>query len=105
MRSITAHIARLAQAIVPATRGNRRRLLAFFTWPPSSKALDVKPGQQQNNIMRSATAHNTHGRRGSKEMKEFFDLLGKAMQSTGTTLRLCLLMLVPATAYVISRLK
>jgi hypothetical protein len=38
-------------------------------------------------------------------MKEFFDLLGKAMQSTGTTLRLCLLMLVPATAYVISRLK
>jgi hypothetical protein len=38
-------------------------------------------------------------------MKAFFDLLGKAMQNTGTTLRLCLLMLVPAAAYVMSRLK
>jgi hypothetical protein len=38
-------------------------------------------------------------------VKSFFDLLGKAMQSTGTTLRLCLLMLVPAAAYVISQLR
>jgi hypothetical protein len=38
-------------------------------------------------------------------VKAFFELLGKAMQSTGTTLRLCLLMLVPAAAYVVSRLK
>jgi hypothetical protein len=38
-------------------------------------------------------------------MKAFFDLLGKAMQNTATTLRLCLLMLVPAAAYVMSRLK
>ncbi len=37
-------------------------------------------------------------------MKSFFELLGKAMQSNGTTLRLCLLMLVAATAYFISRL-
>lgn len=34
-------------------------------------------------------------------MKAFFELLGKAMQSTGTTLRLCLLILVAAVAYVI----
>lgn len=38
-------------------------------------------------------------------MKAFFDLLGKAMQNTGTTLRLCLLMVVPAAAYVINGLK
>jgi hypothetical protein len=38
-------------------------------------------------------------------VKAFFELLGKAMQSTGMTLRLCLLMLVAATAYVISQLK
>lgn len=38
-------------------------------------------------------------------MKSFFALLEKAMQSTGTTLRLCLLMLVAAAAYFICRLK
>ena len=38
-------------------------------------------------------------------MKAFIDLLAKAMQSTGTTLRLCLLMLVAAVAYAISQLK
>lgn len=38
-------------------------------------------------------------------MKSFFELLGKAMQSTGMTLRLCLLMLVAAAAYAISHLK
>ena len=38
-------------------------------------------------------------------MKAFFELLGKAMQSTGMTVRLCLLMLIPAAAYVVSRLK
>jgi hypothetical protein len=38
-------------------------------------------------------------------VKSFFELLGKAMQSTGMTLRLCLLMLIPAAAYVISQLK
>ncbi|MBA8926893.1 hypothetical protein BC739_004099 [Kutzneria viridogrisea] len=38
-------------------------------------------------------------------MKSFFELLGKAMQNTGTTLRLCLLMLVPIAAYVITQLK
>ncbi|MGC0419226.1 hypothetical protein [Embleya sp. AB8] len=54
--------------------------------------------------MRSTTAHKKEAR-GPRTMKAFFDLLGKAMQSTGTTLRLCLLMFVPAAAYVISRLK
>jgi hypothetical protein len=38
-------------------------------------------------------------------MKSFFELFGKAMQSTSTTLRLCLLMLVAAAAYLISQLK
>jgi hypothetical protein len=38
-------------------------------------------------------------------MKSFFELLGKAMQNTGTTLRLCLLMLVAAAAYFISQLR
>jgi len=37
-------------------------------------------------------------------VKSFFELLGKAMQSTGMTVRLCLLMLVAALAYLISRL-
>lgn len=37
-------------------------------------------------------------------MKAFFELLGKAMQSNGTTIRLCLLMLVAGVAYLISRL-
>ena len=44
------------------------------------------------------------GRR-HRRVKSFFELLGKAMQSTGMTLRLCLLMLIPAAAYVISQLK
>lgn len=38
-------------------------------------------------------------------MKWFFELLGKAMLSTSMTLRLCLLMLVAAAAYLISQLK
>jgi hypothetical protein len=38
-------------------------------------------------------------------VKAFFELLGKAMQNTGMTLRLCLLMLVAGAAYVISQLK
>lgn len=39
-------------------------------------------------------------------MKSFFELLGKAMQSTGMTLRLCLLMVVAsAAAYAISQLQ
>jgi hypothetical protein len=38
-------------------------------------------------------------------MKSFFELLGKAMQDNGTTLRLCLLMLVAAAAYFISQLR
>jgi hypothetical protein len=42
---------------------------------------------------------------GHRKVKSLFELLGKAMQSTGTTLRLCLLMLVAAAAYVISQLK
>ncbi|MGW6460608.1 hypothetical protein ACWF94_32570 [Streptomyces sp. NPDC055078] len=38
-------------------------------------------------------------------MKAFFELLGKAMQSTGMTLRLCLLIFVAVTALaVISQL-
>ena len=37
-------------------------------------------------------------------MKSFFELLGKAMQTNGMTLRLCLLMLVAAAAYFISQL-
>ncbi len=37
-------------------------------------------------------------------MKSFFELLSKAMQTNGTTLRLCLLMLVAAAAYFISQL-
>ncbi len=32
-------------------------------------------------------------------MKSFFELLGKAMESTGMTLRLCLLIAVVASAY------
>lgn len=40
---------------------------------------------------------------GGRRVKSFFELLGKAMQSTGMTLRLCMLMLV--AAYVISQLK
>ena len=38
-------------------------------------------------------------------MKSFFELLGKAMQTTGMTLRLCLLMLVAAAAYFIMQLR
>jgi len=38
-------------------------------------------------------------------VKSFFELLGKAMQDNGTTLRLCLLMLVAAAAYFISQLR
>ncbi|SED43590.1 hypothetical protein SAMN05428943_3613 [Streptomyces sp. 2314.4] len=39
-------------------------------------------------------------------MKAFFELLGKAMQSTGMTLRLCLLMVVAsAVAYTIGQLQ
>ncbi|MFJ4435781.1 hypothetical protein [Streptomyces sp. NPDC088923] len=45
-------------------------------------------------------------------MKDFFDLLGRAMLSTATTLRLFLLLLVPAVAvclgaivYLIARTK
>lgn len=39
-------------------------------------------------------------------MKSFFELLGKAMQSTGMTLRLSLLMFVATgSAYVISQLR
>ncbi|ONK09960.1 hypothetical protein STBA_06640 [Streptomyces sp. MP131-18] len=38
-------------------------------------------------------------------MKALIELLGKAMQSTGMTLRLCLLMLAAAAAYVISQLQ
>jgi hypothetical protein len=38
-------------------------------------------------------------------VKSFFELLGKAMQSTGMTLRLCLLMIVAAAAFAISQLK
>jgi hypothetical protein len=40
-------------------------------------------------------------------VKSFFELLGKAMQSTGMTVRLCLMMLVLAAvyAYVIGHLK
>ncbi|WP_459751586.1 hypothetical protein [Streptomyces sennicomposti] len=38
-------------------------------------------------------------------MKAFIELLGKAMQSTGATLRLCLLITVSAGAYVISQVK
>lgn len=34
-------------------------------------------------------------------MTSFFELLGTAMQSTGTTLRLCLLMLAAAIALAI----
>ncbi|MFE6716132.1 hypothetical protein ACFVDU_00950 [Streptomyces albidoflavus] len=36
-------------------------------------------------------------------MKPLFDLLGKAMQNTGTTLRLCLLVLVLAIAYALTQ--
>lgn len=42
---------------------------------------------------------------GCRGVKSFFELLGKAMQSTSMTLRLCLLMLVAAGALVISQLK
>ena len=38
-------------------------------------------------------------------VKSFFELLGKAMQTTGMTLRLCLLMLVAAAAYFIMQLR
>ena len=38
-------------------------------------------------------------------VKSFFELLGKAMQTNGMTLRLCLLMLVAAAAYFISQLR
>lgn len=44
--------------------------------------------------------------RGHHRVKSFFELLGKAMQSTGMTLRLCLLMVVAsAAAYTISQLQ
>lgn len=44
--------------------------------------------------------------RGHHRVKSFFELLGKAMQSTGMTLRLCLLMVVAsAAAYAISQLQ
>ena len=38
-------------------------------------------------------------------VKSFFELLSKAMQTNGMTLRLCLLMLVAAAAYFISQLR
>lgn len=38
-------------------------------------------------------------------MKAFIELLGRAMQSTGATLRLCLLITVTAGAYFISQVK
>jgi hypothetical protein len=38
-------------------------------------------------------------------VKSFFELLSKAMQTTGMTLRLCLLMLVAAAAYFIIQLR
>ncbi len=38
-------------------------------------------------------------------MKSFIKLLEKAMENTGTTLRLCLLMLVAAAAYAVSQFK
>lgn len=38
-------------------------------------------------------------------MRAFIELLGKAMQSTGATLRLCLLITVTAGAYFISQVK
>jgi hypothetical protein len=38
-------------------------------------------------------------------VKSFFELLGKAMQTNGMTLRLCLLMLVAAAAYLIIQLR
>lgn len=36
-------------------------------------------------------------------MKDFLALLGEAMKNTGTTLRLCLLILVAAMAYLLVR--
>jgi hypothetical protein len=38
-------------------------------------------------------------------VKSFFELLGKAMQTNGMTLRLCLLMLAAAAAYFIIQLR
>lgn len=57
--------------------------------------------------MRSATARKIVRDRGRRHrrVKSFFALLEKAMEKTGTTLRLCLLMLVAAAAYLISQLK
>jgi len=50
--------------------------------------------------------HSTEKSRGQHRVKSFFELLGKAMQSTGMTLRLCLLMAVAsAAAYAISQLQ
>lgn len=54
--------------------------------------------------MRSPAAHSSKIEgEGSLRVKSFFELLGKAMQSTGMTLRLCLLVLVVAVAYLISQ--
>jgi hypothetical protein len=38
-------------------------------------------------------------------MRPLLDLFQQAMANTGTTMRLCLLMLVAAVAYLISRLR
>ncbi|MEU8932198.1 hypothetical protein AB0D30_20180 [Streptomyces sp. NPDC048409] len=46
-----------------------------------------------------------HHRGGLGTMKAFIELLGKAMQSTGATLRLCLLISVSAGAYFVSQVK
>lgn len=52
-------------------------------------------------MVRSNTAHWPYGtlKAGVLQMKSFFELLGKAMESTGMTLRLCLLIAVVASAY------
>lgn len=53
----------------------------------------------------AVTLRSLGGKRaGSSAVKAFFELLGKAMESTGMTLRLSLLMLVAAAAYFIIHL-
>lgn len=60
------------------------------------------PLRRVGQIKRTGTAQVKLGL-GEDQVKAFFELLAKAMQSNGMTLRLCLLMLVAAAAYVISQ--
>lgn len=88
-------------------RGFARDVLSQSVTASFCSTAPSRHGAESMSQGRALVALLVRKRRFRKDcsVKSFFELLGKAMQSTSMTLRLCLLMVVAGAAFFLSQVK